>query len=240
MPWMVPSSPHGPCSSGKTTSTSPRVRGGWDGSVHDEVGRVAVLGERDRRAVAVDAGSWSGPSIRSRSGSPDSSTQRPSVAMPTGTTSYASRSMACSTLPAVTHEIACSLERPPKTTATRGLRVGAFIGSTLSTYARAHARGRARPEARHRRGHRRSPGHAAGRAAEHAAHDGVDVRRRRRPGVRPLRQPHLDGVRGGPRRARGRALPVVRVRPGRRRHGARPGRPGQPWWSRRGTPTTAP
>ena len=40
--------------------------------------------------------------------------------MPTGTTSYASRSMACSTLPAVTQEMACSLERPPKTTATRG------------------------------------------------------------------------------------------------------------------------
>jgi hypothetical protein len=27
-PWMVPSSPNGPCSSGKTTSTSPKVRGG--------------------------------------------------------------------------------------------------------------------------------------------------------------------------------------------------------------------
>ena len=77
--------------------------------------------------------------MRSRSGSPDSSTQRPSVAMPTGTTSYLLRSMACSTLPAVTHEIPCSLERPPKTTATRGLRVpgwsvgvGSFIGPTLA------------------------------------------------------------------------------------------------------------
>ena len=77
-------------------------------------------------------GSWSGPPIRSRSGSPDSSTQRPSVAMPTGTTSYFSLSMACSTLPAVTQEMACSLERPPNTTATRGLRVGSFIGATLS------------------------------------------------------------------------------------------------------------
>ena len=46
--------------------------------------------------------------------------------MPTGTTSYASRSIARSTLPAVTQEMACSLERPPKTTATRGLR-GSFI-----------------------------------------------------------------------------------------------------------------
>ena len=41
--------------------------------------------------------------------------------MPIGTTSYADRSMACSTLPAVTHEMACSLDRPPKTTATRFL-----------------------------------------------------------------------------------------------------------------------
>ena len=37
--------------------------------------------------------------------------------MPTGTTSYRSGSIACSTLPAVTQEIACSLERPPNTTA---------------------------------------------------------------------------------------------------------------------------
>ncbi len=55
--------------------------------------------------------------------------------MPIGTTSYTSRSIAWSTLPAVTHEIACSLERPPKTTATRGLRgaagVGSFIAPTL-------------------------------------------------------------------------------------------------------------
>ena len=54
--------------------------------------------------------------------SPDSSTQRPSVAIPIGTTSYAVRSIASSTLPAVTQLIACSLDRPPKTIATRGLR----------------------------------------------------------------------------------------------------------------------
>ena len=49
------------------------------------------------------------PVIRSRSVSPDSSTQRPSGAIPIGTTSYADRSMASSTLPAVTQLIACSL-----------------------------------------------------------------------------------------------------------------------------------
>ena len=54
--------------------------------------------------------------------------------------------------------------------------------------------------------------------------DGVDVRRGRRPRVRPLRQPDLGGVRGRARRARGRPLPVVRLRAGRGRDGARPGR----------------
>jgi hypothetical protein len=41
--------------------------------------------------------------------------------MPTGTTSYFSGSSAAITLPAEMHEMECSLERPPKTTATRGL-----------------------------------------------------------------------------------------------------------------------
>ena len=39
--------------------------------------------------------------------------------MPTGTTSKRSRSRLASTLPAETHEIACSPLRPPNTTATR-------------------------------------------------------------------------------------------------------------------------
>src|SRR5215471_5941431 len=32
-PWIVPSSPYAPCSSGSTTSTSPRLRGGSPGAV---------------------------------------------------------------------------------------------------------------------------------------------------------------------------------------------------------------
>jgi hypothetical protein len=44
------------------------------------------------------------------------------VAIPTGTTSYFSGSSAAITLPAEMQEIECSLERPPNTTATRGLR----------------------------------------------------------------------------------------------------------------------
>ncbi len=54
-----------------------------------------------------------------RSGSSAVSAHRPSAVMPMGSTSYLSRSMARSTVPAVTTEIACSELRPPKTTATR-------------------------------------------------------------------------------------------------------------------------
>src|SRR6476619_1482026 len=131
IPWIVPSSPRGPCSSGKTTSTSPRVRGGWAGSVTTRsVEPTCCESATDAPAESTD-GSLSALSIRSRSVSPDSSTQRPSVAMPTGTTSYFSRSMACSTLPAVTHEMPCSEDRPPNTTATRGLRFTAAVGSFI-------------------------------------------------------------------------------------------------------------
>src|SRR6266545_2279494 len=117
-PWIVPSSPHGPCSSGKTTSTSPSVLGTWSGSLITS-SRFAP----NSTGSAVTSTSGSLPSvIDSRSGSPLSSTQWPLVLMPTGTTSYLSRSIACSTLAAVTQEMACSLDRPPNTTATQGLR----------------------------------------------------------------------------------------------------------------------
>ncbi len=58
----------------------------------------------------------------SRAGSPEVSTHRPSRAMPIGTTSYLSLSMAPSTSPALAHDTACSALRPPNTTATRTLR----------------------------------------------------------------------------------------------------------------------
>src|SRR5919112_2813230 len=60
------------------------------------------------------------------------STHRPSVAMPTGTTSYRSGSSAAITLPAETQEMACSALRPPNTTATRTLPACPFIASTLA------------------------------------------------------------------------------------------------------------
>src|SRR3954468_1956278 len=62
--------------------------------------------------------------------SPFVSTQRPSRVIPTGTTSYSSGSSAARMLPALTQEIACSVLRPPKTTATRVFR-GVLTRATL-------------------------------------------------------------------------------------------------------------
>ena len=61
-------------------------------------------------------------------------------------------------------------------------------------------------------------------AAERADHHGLDLRRGWRAGVRPLRQPDLDGLRGRARRARGRALPRLRLGPRRGGDRARPRR----------------
>ena len=60
-----------------------RLAGLGDDQVGAALTRASAIGARSPSTL----GSWSGPSIRSRSGSPDSSTQRPSVAMPIGTTS---------------------------------------------------------------------------------------------------------------------------------------------------------
>ena len=86
--------------------------------------RLVLLGERDRGAGGVDLGQLVAGGDREPVRVVGLEHPAAVGVMPTGTTSYRSGSMACSTLPAVTQEIACSLERPPKTTATRGLRVG--------------------------------------------------------------------------------------------------------------------
>ena len=136
-----------------------------------------------------------------------------------------SRSIAASTLPAVTHEMPCSLERPPKTTATRGLRRrwGArsrrSSSPTLSAYA-----GRRQPTAPdhrelpwpgHRRGHRRSSRARARRAAQHADHDGA------RPTSRAATveygrygNPTWTALEEARRRAGGRPVPHVLLRAG--------------------------
>ena len=57
---------------------------------------------------------------------------------------------------------------------------------------------------------------------EPADRDGLDLPRRRRRRLRPLRQPHVGDVRDGRRRARGRRGDVVRLRHGGRGRRARP------------------
>ena len=117
---MVPSSPNGPCSTGNTTSTPLSTSPARSGSSTSSPPRVGSPG----RASAVRAASTDGSArseITSSRGSSVPSTQPPSAVMPTGTTSNRSGSRCPSTDPAETHEIACSLLRPPNTTATRTL-----------------------------------------------------------------------------------------------------------------------
>src|SRR6185312_6156576 len=95
-------------------------------------------------ATAAAEGSTDGrsrPWIASCSGSSVPSTHAPSRAIPTGTTSNRSRSRWRSTLPAETQEMACSLLRPPNTTATRTRGTGAVV---MGTQRRGRS-GRARP-----------------------------------------------------------------------------------------------
>lgn len=130
----MPSSPYGPWSIGKTTSTSPRAFGTAPGSV-STTSRLAGSTERTTTPSPDSARSATFGRARSamamRSGASAVSAQRPSVVMPMGSTSYLSRSMALRTAPAVTTEMACSELRPPKTTATRGLR-GLWVFSLIS------------------------------------------------------------------------------------------------------------
>src|SRR5215469_7570867 len=72
-------------------------------------------------ATAATVGSVP-PVTASRSGASATSTQLPSVVMPTGMTSYRDRSMADSMLPPPMQDTWCSGPRPPNTTATRTLR----------------------------------------------------------------------------------------------------------------------
>ena len=83
----MPSSPQGPCSSGNTTSTSPRVRGTAPRSCTTTSLALSCCAIATVALEPSTSGSLSAAVIANRSGSPDSSTQRPSWVMPTGTTS---------------------------------------------------------------------------------------------------------------------------------------------------------
>ena len=55
-PWIVPSSPNGPCSSGKTTSTVASARGGSPASDTTSSAPRRIAGQRDRLVGRVDLG----------------------------------------------------------------------------------------------------------------------------------------------------------------------------------------
>ena len=103
---MVPSSAKVPCMIGKAKSS------GWnDPSASSRPGRV---GSETRCAVCEAAASR--PAVVAASKS-SGTTQRPAGVMPTGTTSYLSRSSMEWTKRAEAREISCSAERPPKMSA---------------------------------------------------------------------------------------------------------------------------
>ena len=114
--------------------------------VHDEAGRAGRPGRARssrgcRRRWAACRRSRSAAGRCHRTPAPSGRRSR----CRSGRRRTRSRSMACSTLPAVTHEMPCSLERPPNTTATRGLRlspgVGSFIPADPTGLVSGHARG---------------------------------------------------------------------------------------------------
>ena len=117
-PCTVPSSPNRPCRIGNTTSTSPSER---DPPIRRDDRELAR--RRRLRASAPAIRCRRPPAARGRartaSASSGCSVHAPSWVMPIGTTSYLVRSIAPSTPPAVAQLIECSLERPPKRSATR-------------------------------------------------------------------------------------------------------------------------
>src|SRR6476469_6283096 len=127
---MVPSSPKGPCRSGKTTSTAPSS---WGTSLGEATinwcsppisARVTVWADGDTSGNDEAAKDHCAVSAGAR-------THCPVLAIPIGMTSYLSLLMAPSTPAAVTQLTACSLERPPNNTATRGfllLAVSPVVG----------------------------------------------------------------------------------------------------------------
>src|SRR5690625_4067977 len=124
-PWTVPSSPNGPWSTGKKTSTTPRS------SIRPSAVRTR-RGDRPTsrgKRIAVPSSTTSGMLSGSKRKSAASSTTRqtPSRVIPIGSTRNRCGSSASSTPAAVTRLTACSDERPPNRTATTGRGSGGFM-----------------------------------------------------------------------------------------------------------------
>lgn len=115
----MPSSPYGPCSTGNTTSTEANTSLAPGGRETSWPLRPGSAGSANSVPDAdVTSGSCRSL-IASAAGLPSVSTHEPCGVMPIATTSNRRGSRLRRMLPAETHEMACSLLRPPKTTATR-------------------------------------------------------------------------------------------------------------------------
>ena len=246
---MVPSSPNGPCSSGKTTSTSPSAARHLARLEH---GRAVAVGGRQRhddrrRSSASTSGSAAGGELAAararRRRAPSGRRGRCRSARRRS----ASRSSARITLAAVAQRHGVLDERPPKTRATRGLRAAAGVVRVIAARALSRPSG-GRPERGPRaaplrwpvsrratccpRHPRRRPRAARPRRRTPASNaplvfTSTYVAGRRRSNYARARQPDLGGVRGGPRRARGRRRARLRLGHGgrrRRRSTLRPAR----------------
>src|SRR6218665_3089470 len=116
IPWIVPSSPNRPCRIGKTTSTSPSDRSPVASCTRSS--RLPTeVGHTIRVPLSMTSGMRAGSSAN-RDGSSAASTYPPSRVIPIGMTRNCSRSRALRIPPAVAKLIECSLDRPPKRSAT--------------------------------------------------------------------------------------------------------------------------
>src|SRR6218665_3700270 len=116
IPWIVPSSPNRPCRIGKTTSTSPSDRSPVASCTRSS--RLPTeVGHTIRVPLSMTSGMRAGSSAN-RDGSSAASTYPPSRVIPIGMTRNCSRSRALRIPPAVAQLIECSLDRPPKRSAT--------------------------------------------------------------------------------------------------------------------------
>src|SRR6218665_2725365 len=116
IPWIVPSWPNRPCRIGKTTSTSPSDRSPVASCTRSS--RLPTeVGHTIRVPLSMTSGMRAGSSAN-RDGSSAASTYPPSRVIPIGMTRNCSRSRALRIPPAVAQLIECSLDRPPKRSAT--------------------------------------------------------------------------------------------------------------------------
>ena len=192
---MVPSSPYAPCSAGKTTSTSPSAPGAVGRVEHDQTAGGRVAGQHHGRAGA--AGDLRQLLTLIASACRVTGGEHPAT-LPGDADrhhSYSSGSSAARMLPALTAEMACSVLRPPNTTATRVFRGVLTIGDPT-------CRQRAR-----RCDHRRSQPDAqrGGMSATRSAVSSIPQERRTRPSgdvVAPLGPPVGGGVQAAERGGR--------------------------------------